>query len=548
VPFWRTFARPGIIAAAANFIYPPQLRAAGAQTIYWDMYLNRRVGQPNTPAAEDTIVVRANKLFDYAAQSSACATPLIAENELFGAGLVTPWSQSNEQYRANVLLYLRTLAARGARPFLLVSSAPYTGSETAARWWRDAAQVADIVQEVYLPAPAIARVGAVVGNRRLRLAFRRAIFAYTALGIPTPQLGIMLGFQTGSGQGGREGLDRDRWLQVVKWQALAARQVASELRVGSIWSWGWRQSGSGDDADKAVAACVYLWTRQASLCDGPRAAGPSFDPSRERGQIDLPRGVRCAVDRRQITSSAIVRLQALTGDRELAFTALLARIVESEAAAVSPRDVLTAERTVISLRFGGNAAAYHAAVAQAGATVGIARAVIADELRHARIEATLPARKPAAREVAAFYAAYPDLLARRVQATPAPWWLGGRTEGVALSSLAPARLFKAGTGRRVVVRDLSGSYDVRVLAAPMPLGALPLSRARPAIAAALTAFARGEAFGRWTASRQTSALQRITCLRDDLPAPGAIELSTFLPFLSLTGASAIEPTRPPGRR
>src|SRR2546427_3683135 len=44
VPFWSTiFARPGIVGAASNFIIPPQLRAKGAQTVYFDLYLNNRV-------------------------------------------------------------------------------------------------------------------------------------------------------------------------------------------------------------------------------------------------------------------------------------------------------------------------------------------------------------------------------------------------------------------------------------------------------------------------------------------------------------------------
>ena len=70
----------------------------------------------------------------------------IAENELSGAGLETPWSDTNAQYRQNVLTYLQTLAARGARPFLLINSAPYTGGEAAA-WWQQVAAVADIVRE-----------------------------------------------------------------------------------------------------------------------------------------------------------------------------------------------------------------------------------------------------------------------------------------------------------------------------------------------------------------------------------------------------------------
>jgi hypothetical protein len=537
VPFWDTFARPGIIAAAANLVYPPKLREAGAQTVYWDMYLNNRVGTPSAPKDPATIVDRANRLFDYAVQSTGCGTPLIAENELFGAGLVTPWSATNAQYRANVLLYLRTLAARGARPFLLISSKPYTAGE-AGDWWRQVAEVADLVPEVYFPAPSIHKQGPIVGNRRLRVAFRNAVLAFTELGIPARKIGIMLGFQTGRGAGGREGLEpAAAWYEVVKWQALAARQVAGEWRIGSVWSWGWGHWGTAPaDPDKAAAACVYLWVRSRPLCNAPALAGPDFNSSLAEGQIRLPRGIQCQVGRRQITADAVTRLQALTGDRQLALTVLYARAVERAEARPSARSVLAAERTVIALRFRGNAGAYRAALAQAGATPTLARGIISDSLRRAELETRLPVRAPSAREISAFYLAFPELLARPVQVTPAPWWLGGRKVGIALSSLAPERVFKVKTGRVANVRSLDGTYTVRMLGEPMPLGALPLERARPAISAALTAFARGEAFERWTAGRQTSMLASTTCVRDDMPAPGPVDLSTFVPFLSLTGA------------
>ena len=41
------FGRPGVIVAGSGEGYPAQMRARGAQTIHWDMYLNRRVGTPS---------------------------------------------------------------------------------------------------------------------------------------------------------------------------------------------------------------------------------------------------------------------------------------------------------------------------------------------------------------------------------------------------------------------------------------------------------------------------------------------------------------------
>ena len=113
VPFWQEFARPGVIAAAANFIYPPQLRALGAKTIYWDMYLPRRVGTPLEPFDPAVVIDRANRIYDTATMSSGCTQPMIAENELNGANTLTPWTATNAQYRRNVLIYVQTLAARG---------------------------------------------------------------------------------------------------------------------------------------------------------------------------------------------------------------------------------------------------------------------------------------------------------------------------------------------------------------------------------------------------------------------------------------------------
>ena len=151
-----------------------------------------------------------------------------------------------------MLIYLQTLAARGARPVLLVPSAPYMG-DVAADWWKQVAAYADIVSESYFAAPRLAREGPLQGSRTLRALFRKRIAPYTALGIPTRQLGIMLGFHTTPGSGGREHAKLGAWLEVTKLQALAARQVAKELGLRSVWSWGWAVFGKNspeDDPDK----------------------------------------------------------------------------------------------------------------------------------------------------------------------------------------------------------------------------------------------------------------------------------------------------------
>ena len=117
-PLWIDYAghdapitpKPGLVlAVSSGTAVPAAMRAAGAATIFFDLHLNDRVGTPSAPADPGTIADKAKREFDFAVQVTGCATPLIAENELFGAQTVTPWSTTNAQYRANVLLLLQEL-------------------------------------------------------------------------------------------------------------------------------------------------------------------------------------------------------------------------------------------------------------------------------------------------------------------------------------------------------------------------------------------------------------------------------------------------------
>ena len=369
----------------------------------------------------------------------------------------------------------------------------------------------------------------------MRLAMRRAITRLRTVGVPPERIGIVLGFQTGRGAGGREGLKPDAaWYDVVKWQALAARQVAAETGVASIWSWGWSSYGAAALVeDKEGAACVYLWTRDPALCDAPELLGAQLDADRDAGQLNrLPVGRACTLGRRWIDTGPLAALQRLTGDREVAYTALLARSAESPYLAIPTVRALAAERAVIAVNFGGSTAAYRAALARAGATLTIARSILADEVRRIELERRMSARAPSAAEVSTFYFSYPDLLARAIRAEPAPWWLGNRERGLALEPIAPPQLFAMGTGSRTL-RALDGTYAVDVLGETRALGTIPFPEARDAIAAALRAFARRAAFERWTVGRQEAALRTAICRADDLPVAGTVRLSSYLPFLAL---------------
>ena len=80
-----------------------------------------------------------------------------------------------------------------------------------------------------------------------------------------------------------------------------------------------------------------------------------------------------------------------------------------------------------------------------------------------------------------------------------------------------------------------GTVRVRPLAAPVALGSVPLDRSRASIRAALAAQARDARYPSWIAAQETRELAEAVCWRDQLPAPGEIDLTEYLPFLSLTG-------------
>jgi hypothetical protein len=311
--------------------------------------------------------------------------------------------------------------------------------------------------------------------------------------------------------------------------------VARELNLGSVFSWGWQMWNAREaDPAKPKAACVWLWARTRGFCNAPRVLGKRFDRSLTAGQMVLLHGAVCRAERLgAIGPRKVASLQALTGDRDAALSALFQRLVEVAERPVSRRLLLAAEREVVANSFHGSRAAYVTALRQAHATVAVARSVLADELRRARLEQQRYASKPSAAEVAAFYKAYPDLSVRRVRVSPAPTWLAARKVGYALSEAAPQRLFSLPTGRKAKVATLLGTYAVTPLAPSQPLGSLPISAVRSAIVAALRSFERAQSFERWTIARQNVVLNQTICVRDELPQPAAVDLTQYLPFLRI---------------
>ena len=529
VPFWYRFARPGIIAAASNFLYPPRLRAAGAKTVYFDLYMNSRVGTPARPTTERETVDWAHRIFYRAVASADCAHPWMALNELFGAHTTTPWTANNAQYRHNIIVFAKTLRELGARPFILISSKPYTQGD-AGNWWREASHYADLVQEVYFAGRLLHRQGPAAGSRTLRNRFREAVRTFTDIGIPSRRVGIMLGFQASN----RGTMPPIAWFEHVKLQALAAKQVAREAQIGSVWSWGWQARNTAQaDPDKEVGACIWLWTRSPRLCAGPSAAGPDFDKTLTQGQITLPRGVRCEVGEQPISHLTVRRLARVIGDGGVAFSAAYSQAVLAGLVTVPRADVLAAERAIIRSRFRGSRAAYRRALARARTTQGIARGIIADELRQQRMGRRFRAASPTGQQITEYHENFAEQPARMVEVKPRAWWLGNRRKGLAIGSLAPPQVFDLPAGRKVKIRTADGVFEVKAVDDTMPLGAFPVGVARNSVVEALRETSRRQLFERWFTRPLNDQLKNLRCADDQLPAVAVVDMTTFIPFLTL---------------
>jgi hypothetical protein len=492
------FGRPGVVVAGSGLDYPTKARAAGAKTVYWDMYLSTRLGTPMKPADPAGLPAKAQRVFDFAVLSAGCPDPVIVMNELFGASTPTPWTPTIARYRANVLEWARLLKAKGGHPLLLVSSEPFTGGD-AGTWWRELSEVADIALEKYFNAPAVQRAGPELGSRRMRVSMRDSLAKLLAIGVPPAQLGVVLAFQTRRGSGGREGLEpAGAWFEVAKLQALAAKHVARELRLGYVVSWGWGFfNEQARDPDKLGAGCVWLWARDQSLC-AVGALQERFDRDLRSGQIDLPAGVRCALGAAAITTNEIAALARVTRDADAALTILYARLVQQQAVSIDPGAARAAERLIVQRRFGGSREQYLGALRRVGASTSVALGAIADELRREALLVRLQAVTPTAAEIAEFAETYAS----------------------------------------VALRDIPGTGTVPGVDVTTPLGLLPDELARPAIVRALRHVARAERYASWAERRQEHALNEIRCVRDRLPTIGTVPLTSWMPFLAPLAAAA----------
>jgi hypothetical protein len=389
----QVFKRPGLILTmddlptkqtgdpAAGF------RQAGAVTTYWDEHMEKIVGTPSNPANPADVGPEAATLVANAKQSSGCGNPYVALNELVPPGGASATKVA--QYRANLLSLLQAINAGGARPILLLPFTTPMQAGPAADFLVQANQQAGLVLEVYFNNNQLFQTGALLASRGIRIGFRTQIANLEALGVPAANIGIMLGFQSAAGQDGREGLQpAASWLEMVKLQELAAKQVAADTGIATIWSWGWgtfSNAGSADP-DKQAAACVYLWTRDPTLCNAP--ASYQFNTDLTEGQIILPPGVQCGWTGGSIKSRDVARLtRALKGNGAQALSALLERGVVKATVRARSVQVTKAQNQIIASRFRGSKRRYAKALRQAKLGKTTARAIIADQLAEQMVAA-----------------------------------------------------------------------------------------------------------------------------------------------------------------
>ena len=345
----------------------------------------------------------------------------------------------------------------------------------------------------------------------------------------------MLGFQSGPDQGGREGLQPlAAWLQVVKLQALASYQVALDTQLQSVWSWGWgtfntvrrRQGQAGRGLRLPVGP------EPRALPAGANARRAGLRPVALGRPDPLPPNILCNFQGGQLTVSDRDAASRLAGGPVRALTALLERsILTTAAPAVTSNDVRKAERGIIAVRFNGDRQAFLDALARKGLTEDDAFQILGDQLRRRTIQRSLRVPQPTGAQLTSFAKGHGGTLTRKIEVHPAAPWLGGRTKGIAVGGVAPKVVFTAPQGRWITVVTPSGRYRVHVVGKKVPLRRVDTGFLRPGLGGLLQQPVRVSAFTSWLGQKQTAAIGTATCLRDELPAAGDVDLTAGRTFL-----------------
>jgi hypothetical protein len=159
--------------------------------------------------------------------------------------------------------------------------------------------------------------------------------------------------------------------------------------------------------------------------------------------------------------------------------------------------------------------------------------VIADELRQQRMGRRFRAPNPTSQQIFEYHENFSESQARMVQVKPRAWWLGDRRSGLAIAPLAPPQVFSLPAGKKVKIRTADGVFEITAQDDTMPLGAFPLGVARNSVVAGLKEISRRQLFERWFTRPLSDQLDKLRCADDQLPAIAVVDMTTFLPFLTL---------------
>ena len=422
------------------------------------------------------------------------------------------------------------------RPAITIANPPYTGGE-AADWWREAAKAAILIRQVYFTSPGpkgLIALGPARASRSMRKGMRGLVTHFGAIGIPASRSRSSCSSSRrparaavracnprppGSSSSSSRRSRRSRWRRIRRSRASGRGAGRASPSPGTIPT---SRRPPASTCGRATRSCV---TRL-------RWPAPVSTRRCTEGQIELPAGVRCTFGARTIAKDDVGRDAALTGDLSSAATALLQRVVLRADQPVDPQTVLAAERAIVRDRFGGSRLALSRS-ARCSATDAGRRA--RDHRRPARAGPRQGAVPAAARDGAPDRRLHLDVLG---------------------DERAPRLRRRAGAVARRCAARLRGRDDragagVHAAARPAPLAstrstaastcarsgprcrcfALPPARAQDVARAVLGRFAKDDVYQRWLRARETALLGDAVCARDDVPAPGDVDLTLWAPFL-----------------
>ena len=424
------------------------------------------------PAAD--IPAAAQTLLASAQASSGCPTPVIALNELAGQDSPTPWSAvhrrlSRERPRPRHGVGARRCEARScscpARPTRRTSrEMPQPGGGSSRPCRTSCSRSTRRRRRSLGRCPArVARAarlvphGAVVvpGDQRARGPAR-----------PDARLPV------GPGKAGREGLQpTDSWLEVVKLEALAAREVAGRARGCDRLVMGLGDVRLGRGRRRQGARRLHLPVDARSVPVRPALPGrlrlrrvPRRGADRARRRRPVHRRQQRTRSRRR--RSTAWRRSCAAGRRRPAHCSCATSCAGARPPSCRSR---RAEAAIVYARFAGSRARYVAALAKRGATPDVGRAALADGLRLQAVEGGLHVPAPTAAAVRAWRKAHGGTRVRLVRSSIPLAWLGNSRTGIALpGSDAPPQVLRARSGQTLRVPTAKGIAHITVGAA-LPL-------------------------------------------------------------------------------